>query len=376
MKVAIIADWLTNRGGAEVVIDQFHKLFPDAPIFTSLYCPEKMGEIAKTADIRPSYLNTIPFANRKHTWMLPWLPSAVESFDLSAFDVVISSSHSVAKGVITKPETLHLCYCHTPMRYAWDMYHQYVREAPHPWPIPLLIPGQMHAIRQWDRLTADRVDFFVANSKFSAQRIEKYYQRTSEVLSPPVTNDHFQDLSQRNPKGYFLAVGRQIPYKKFDLLIEAANRAGFRLKIAGKGPEHERLKKMAGKTVEMLGFVSDEALRKLYLEADAFLFPQIEDAGIVPLEAMAAGVPVIAYRAGGALDTIIEGKTGLFFEEQTVESLLDALARFSVESFDAKEIQHWARTFSEERFRERFSLLLKREMENHKKRLDSAGKTL
>lgn len=367
MKIAIIADWLTNRGGAEIVIEQLHRLFPKAPIFTPLYCPEKMGDLAKTADIRPSYLNKIPFANKKHTWMLPWLPAAIESFDLREFDVVLSSSHSVAKGVITKPETFHMCYCHTPMRYAWDMYHQYLREAPYPWPIPLFIPKLMHQIRLWDALTASRVDAFIANSSFTSQRITKYYRRDSKILAPPVLQKSFLDTKKRVSKGYFLAVGRLIPYKKFDLLIMAANEAKFSLKIVGKGPEYEKLKQMAGPTVEVLGFVSDEKLQQLYLESEAFLFPQMEDAGIVALEAMAAGVPVIAYKKGGALDTVVEGTTGLFFEEQTPQSLNNVLKTFSPKQFKAPIIQKHAQQFSEEVFRETFLQLLEKGREKYKK---------
>lgn len=357
MKTAIIADWLTNYAGAENVISAFYKLYPNSKIFTTLFNPEKMKELA-TANVETSYIQKIPKAKNHHTWFLSLMPLAVESFDVSKYDVVLSSSHSVAKGVITKPETMHVCYCHTPMRYAWDDFHKYIRESNFPWFIKKLIPGQISKIRLWDRLSADRVDYFIANSSYVAQRIKKYYQRDSVVIYPPVDTKKF-NLTEKPTEDYYLAVGRLIPYKKFDLLVETFNKNGKKLKIAGTGSELKKLKQIAKDNVEFLGFVSDEELQKLYQNCKAFLFPQIEDAGIAPLEAMASGRPVVALKAGGVVDVLKEGETGVLFEEQTVESLSGAIDKLEKGSFDSSKIRKHAEQYGTQEFQKKIEKFVK-----------------
>jgi glycosyltransferase involved in cell wall biosynthesis len=345
-KTAIIADWLTTMGGAEQVIFELHKHFPQAPIFTTIFNKKKATPF-RDADVRTSFLNNYPFAQQKHQLFLRWMPEAIESLDLDEYDVVISSSHSCAKGVITKPETVHICYCHTPIRYAWEMHFD---ERTHSKNLLLqfVIEKLMHRIRMWDRVAADRVDHFVANSSFVAERIKKYYRREAEVIHPPVKTHTF-NISP-SPQDYLLAVGRLIPYKRFDLIIQVAQKLNMPLKIAGIGPEENRLKKMADKNVEFLGRVNDEELKKLYANCHAFIFPQLEDFGIAPIEAMASGRPVIAYKAGGALDFIVENKTGLFFNEQTVESLERAIIESKKVSWNPVSIKQHAENFSVQTF--------------------------
>lgn len=365
MKTAIIADWLTNYAGAENVISAFYKLYPDSKIFTTLFNPEKMKELA-SADVETSYIQKIPGAKNHHPWFLSLMPLAVESFDLSQYDVVLSSCHSIAKGIITKPETMHVCYCHTPMRYAWDDFHKYIGESNFPWIIKKMIPGQISKIRLWDRLSADRVDYFIANSSYVAQRIKKYYQRDSVVIYPPVDTDKF-NVTEIPTEDYYLAVGRLIPYKKFDLLVETFNKNGKKLKIAGTGSEMKKLKVIAKNNIEFLGFVPDEELKKLYQNCRAFLFPQIEDAGIAPLEAMASGRPVIALKAGGVVDVLQEGKTGLFFEKQTVKSLSEAIDKFEKTNFDSAKIRKHAEQYSTKEFQKKIDAFVKEKYEGWNK---------
>jgi len=362
LKVAIVADWLTNFAGAEKVILTLHHHFPDAPIYTTIYNSKKMPGFEE-ADIRTSFLQHWPFAKKKHQLFLKWMPLAVESFDLSEYDIVISSSHSCAKGIITKPETLHICYCHTPMRYAWDDCHNYIRNSNLPWLVKKMVPFMMQKIRLWDRLAADRVDHFIANSSFVAERIQKYYGRESEVINPPVDTENFH-ISEK-PEEYFLAVGRLIPYKKFDLLVETFNQLGLPLKIVGTGPEEKKLRQIAKENIELLGHISNEELRKTYANCKAFLFPQIEDFGIVPIEAMASGRPVIALKKGGALDSIQEGVTGIFFEEQTPESLTEAIKKLEKTTFDPQKIRQHAQEFNSQRFLEKLDDFIQRKWQKN-----------
>ncbi len=345
LRVAIVADWLTNQGGAEVVIHAMHEALPQAPIYTSMFNPTKLPQFAH-ADVRTSFLDHFPFAplsQKKHQWFLPWMPQAFESFDLSDFDIVLSSSHSCAKGIITKPETLHVSYCHTPMRYVWDGYLEYMEKTQVPFFVKPFVPGMLSKVRQWDRLASDRVDWYFTNSQFVTKRIHKYYRRDSEVLYPPV---RIQDFSVSHQRGdYFVALGRLIPYKRFDLTIEACNRLKLPLKIIGEGPEYARLKEISGPTIQFMGFVSPKERKELLAGSRALIFPQVEDFGIVPLEAMASGRPVVALGQGGALETVVEGVTGTFFPDQTPDSLTHALERFLTMQFDHKKIRAHAEEF-------------------------------
>lgn len=344
MNVAITADWIMATGGAEHVIGALADAFPGAPIYTSVTADLSTGTLAK-ADVRTTGLQRWYRLITKHQPLLPWMPQAMESFDLRGYNAIVSSSHAVGKGIIPPPGAVHVCYCHTPMRYAWFMEDDYLRDFRVPrflWP---LIKRQLKSLRAWDAATAKRVDVFLANSRATANRIRDVYGRTSTVVHPPVEDRYFAvPLAHAGDAPYFIAVGRLVPYKRFDLLIEAANTTGFRLKIAGSGQDEERLKRLAGPTVEFLGRVRDEALPQLYAHAKALLFPQEEDAGIVLLEAQACGTPVIAYGAGGALDLTHENVSSILFPEQTSASLLGAIAHF-----DARE---WNRGAIRERVQE------------------------
>lgn len=355
MKIAIITDWLTNYGGAESVISAFHDLFPDAPVYTTIYRSEKMRELGKLKNVHTTWLDKIPLA--KHQYLLGQMPTAIEMMDLNEFDIVLSSCHSVSKGVITKPNTLHISYCHTPMRYAWESWDFETRLKKFPSILHPMIRRQIKKIREWDYCAAQRVDKYIANSSHISKQIKKHYKRNSDVIYPPVHTEKFKPVE--NPtEDYYFSIGRLIPYKKFDLLVETFNKSGEKLKIAGTGPELKKLKSMAKENVEILGYVDDKILVDLYANCKAFLFPQLEDAGIVPLEAMASGRPVIALNRGGSLDTMIENKTGIFFEEQTVKSLSDAINRFETlrqvqGKFNPKFIREHAKKFDVEIFKEK-----------------------
>lgn len=348
LKIAIVCDWLTVYAGAERVLHEMHQLFPNAPIYTTLYKPGTCS-LFKNADVRESGLKFIPGARRFHRLFLPFMPGVFERIDLSEYDLVISSSHSAAKGVITKPETLHVSYCHSPMRYVWDHSHEYQSEFKSFKYLKWFYRPILHRIRLWDRVAADRVDHYLANSKYIGQRIKKYYDRDSDVLYPPVDLSLFK--VKKDPGSYFLAVGRLIPYKRFDLAVEACKKMKLPLKVVGVGPELNRLKKMAGTDTEFMGKVSDEELRSLYQGAKALIFPQREDFGIVPLEAMACGTPVLAFGHGGALETVKDGVSGLFFYEQTQDSLLAAIKKFEKCKWDAKLVAETVEGFSTARFR-------------------------
>jgi glycosyltransferase involved in cell wall biosynthesis len=280
------------------------------------------------------------------------MPIAAEQFDLSEFDVVISSSHACAKGVITRPETLHICYCYTPMRYAWFLYHEYMKLEKISGVKKYLIPPIMNYLRMWDRLAADRVDEFVAISNGVRHRIRKYYRRDSAIIFPPVDTGYYIPAEQTDD--YYLVVSRLVPYKRVDLAVEAFNVLGLPLVVIGDGPEREKLEKMAKSNIKIMGRLSDEDTRKYYARCKAFVFPGEEDFGITPVEAQAAGRPVIAYGAGGTLDTIIKGETGEFFYPQTAEALI-AIVRKSVDcSYDANKIRQHAITFDTKIFKQRF----------------------
>ncbi len=365
-KIALVFDWMTNMGGAEKVNLKLHKMFPNAPIFTSIYNPQKMKGFEK-ADIRTSFIQNMPKAKEKHQWYLSMMPYAYELFDLSQYDVVISSSHACAKGIITKPDTMHICYCHSPMRYAWDNWHTYVKEYKMNPLIKKFAKRKLHKLRIWDKSSADRVDYFVANSKTTQARIDKYYRRPSTVIHPMIDINKYEIANKT--KGYFLAVGRLIPYKKFDLIVETFNELGLPLKIAGTGIMEDQLKKKANRNIEFLGFVPDEQLKKLYSECEALIFPQLEDFGIIPLEAMASGRPVIAFEKGGALETVVEKETGTFFKKQDPTHLKGAVEKFlkDKKKFDPKKIREHALKFDEESFEKSLSKYLQTKWETFSK---------
>jgi glycosyltransferase involved in cell wall biosynthesis len=345
IKIALVHDWLTNLAGSERVILALHELYPQAPIYTSVYSPENFPQLAG-ADVRTSFLQKVPGARQKHQ-AFPWLRTvAFERFDLSEYDVVITSCHAESKGVITRPETMNLCYCYTPIRYYWSGYAHYLDNPRfgvlNPL-VKLVMPYMVNYLRVWDRCAADRVDMFVAISHYVARRIRKYYRREAGVIYPPVNTSAFQPVL--SPDDYFLMVGRLIPYKRADVVVEAFNRLGLKLKIVGEGSELAGLKSRARPNIEFLGRVPDGELSEIYSRCLAFVFPQEEDFGITPLEAMAAGRPVIAYRGGGALETIEEGETGVFFDSQDASSLEAAVRGFDAASFDPGRLRRHAEGF-------------------------------
>jgi glycosyltransferase involved in cell wall biosynthesis len=350
-RIAIVHDWITNLGGAENVLLVLHDIFPDAPIFTSVFNENKMKQF-KGLDIRTSFLQKIPFAKTRHQLFLNYFPRAFESFDLSGYDIVISSSHSCAKGIIPNLGTMHICYCYTPIRYAWDDSVRYLKNSNFPsilkkWYIPKVI----NKIRIWDRIAADRVDYFIAISELIKKRIQKYYRRESEVIYPPFDSSKFK-ISDK-VENYFLAVGRLIPYKRFDLVINTFNRLGLPLKIVGIGPEYKKLKKLANSNIEFLGFIPEGELNSIYSKCQALIFPQVEDFGIIPIETMACGRPVIALKAGGAKETIIDEVTGIFFSEQAIDALAEGVKKYQNITFDPVKIREHSLKFDVEIYKQK-----------------------
>jgi glycosyltransferase involved in cell wall biosynthesis len=352
MKVAIVHDYLNQMGGAERVVMAFHDIFPDAPIYTSIYDPDRVDPAFQKMDIRTSFMQKLPLVTKHHQPYLPLYPFAMEALDLRGYDLVLSSSSAFGKGVITRPETLHICYCHTPMRWCWN-YEEYVEREQLGKMARRVLPFFITGLRIWDQTSAMRVDHFIANSPVIADRIQKYYRRDAVVIPPPVEASRFPSDPATEVEDYFLMLGRFIPYKRFDLAIEACNRLRLPLVVIGKGRDEERLKRMAGPTIRFLGRLSDEEVIHYYRHCRAFLFPGDEDFGITPLEAQAAGRPVIAYGSGGALASVVNGVTGAFFQEQTVESLVKVLATFKEQNFDPHAIRNHALEFDTPRFQRR-----------------------
>src|SRR3989344_4268256 len=349
MKIALVHDYLVQYGGAERVLEIFQELYPYAPIYTLVHDPSAMHGKFAASRIYTSFLQKMPFSRKHHRLFPPLMPLAIEQFDFSKYDVVLSDSSSFAKGIITRPETLHICYMHTPMRYAWDDCQKYTEDFGFPGLIKKLVPFFMSPIRLWDRASADRVDRIIANSQFVAKRIQKYYRKDSLVIHPPVNVSQFYRSETRGD--YFLMVGRLIAYKRHDIAIEAFNRLNLPLKIIGRGPEYDRLKKLAGPTIEILCRVPEEELPKYYAECRGFVFPQEEDFGIVAIEAMASGRPIIAYRGGDIVEHMEEGVMGEYFDEQTPEALMKAVERFDESKYDPGYIRSKAGIFDKELFK-------------------------
>lgn len=356
MKIALVHDHLVQDGGAEKVLLALQDVFPSAPTYTLLYDPKRVSAEFASKDIRTSFLQRLPFGLKKYQWLLPFMPAATESYDLSDFDVVVSSSSAFAKGVITRPGAIHICYCHTPTRYLWSDTHSYVQELRAPKLLKLGLPMLLNKLRIWDRLSADRVDRFVANSRTVADRIRKYYDRGSDIIHPPVETEKFS-ISDA-PGTYFLAGGRLVSYKRFDLVIQAFNRLSLPLKIFGDGPLYAQYRKQARSNIEFTGKVTDEEKASLYRDAIAFIHPQEEDFGITALESMASGRPVIAYRKGGALETVVEGLSGAFFDDQEWEELATAVIRFDAAAYDSRAIRAHADAFDAAVFKRRIASLV------------------
>lgn len=352
MKVAIIHYWLVGMRGGEKVLEALCELFPQADIFTHVYTRGVVSETIKRHKVFPTFIQKLPKASQKYQTYLPLMPLALEQLDLRGYDLVISSESGPAKGVVVSPSTPHICYCHTPMRYVWDMYHDYLENAGRI--TRLLMPPLIHYLRLWDLASAARVDHFVANSAFVAKRIEKHYRRNAVVINPPVSADDFSISEQT--EDFYLMVGQLVRYKRTDLAVDAFNQSGKRLIIIGDGEQLEDLKRVAKPNITVMGRQHFPVIREYYSKCKALIFPGVEDFGIVPLEAMASGRPVIAYRKGGALETVVEGVTGLFFDRQTPEALNDAVAAFELicETFDPHAIRNHALSFDKEAFKRKF----------------------
>jgi len=369
MKVALVHDFLNQVGGAEKVLQVFHELFPKAPVFTVVYDPEETKGEFDDLDIRTTFIQGIPFGVKRYKWFLSWMPAAIERFDFSKYDLVLSDSTAFAKGIITRPETLHISYCHTPTRYLWSDTYSYTAELKQPKIIKSFLPFVLNRIRQWDRLAADRVDKFIANSHFVRGRIKKYYGRESTVIYPPVEARKIPFSNPQKVENYYLIVSRLRPYKRVDLAIDAFNALGIPLKVVGIGEEYLKLKNIAKKNIEFLGSVSDKERNKLLSLCIAFIHPQEEDFGISAVEAMAAGRPVIAYKSGGALETVKKGETGEFFEDQTPWCLVDAVREFMPEKYDPKVIRKQALQFDTSIFKREIKDFIEKAYKEHKNNL-------
>lgn len=350
MKVAIVHDWLTNMGGAEQVVINFKKIYPEAPIYTMFYNPSKLDKELQNIDVRTSYLQKKKMITN-HKKYFPRMPMAFEDFDLNEYDVVLSSSSSCAKGVLTKPGSIHVCYCHTPMRYAWEKRYEYTQGMGKL--KRKLVDILLHYMRMWDLASANRVDYFIANSTEVQKRIMKHYKRDSVVINPPVRCNLF-NISETDGDYYFV-ISRLVTYKRFDLAVKACKELGKKLVVIGDGPERENLEKIANgdKNITFLGRQPDEVVKKYMAECKALLYPGEEDFGIVPVEAQACGRPVIAYGKGGVLDSVIDEKTGVFFQEQSVDSVKEAILKFEQMQFDKNEIRKHALEFDESVFQKK-----------------------
>lgn len=371
VKVAIVHDWLTNMGGAEPVVLEIHKLFPKAPIYTSVYDKDKMTAFAD-CDVRTTYLQKVlpKFLRYKHVLWPVLRAHAFRKLDMSEYDLIISSSTAESKSVKKRPDATHICYCNTPTRYYWSHYEEFKNSfnfGPLTFLIRPFIPPFVKWMRRLDLKAVAGVDYFMANSNEVKRRIKKYYGRDSTVVFPAVDVERFSNIKYQisnMPRSGFVIWGRHVPYKRFDLAIKACNELNLPLTVIGTGPETKKLQKLAGPTITFTGRVSDEELVQLAHSAEAFLFPGEEDFGIAPVEAMAAGLPVIAYRSGGALDYVIEGETGLFFNEQTVDSFISVLKKFNASLFSAELVRKSTNKFSYKEFGLQFKDFIKQHSSN------------
>jgi glycosyltransferase involved in cell wall biosynthesis len=329
LKTAIVHDWFFSYAGSERVVESFTNLWPDADIFTlfSFLNPEEQKVILKNKRPYTSFIQNFPRARKSYRNYLPLFPYAIEQFDLTKYDLIISSSHAVAKGVITSPDQLHICYCHTPIRYAWDLTFQYLTESGFNKGLKGTITKSiLHYIRNWDAVSANRVDYFIANSNYIARRIEKTYRRNAVVIYPPVDTSVFECVIQKDD--YFLTASRFVPYKKIDLIVETFSQLPEKkLLVIGDGPDENKIKKKAGSNIEFLGYKKPDEMKLIMQKAKAFVFAAEEDFGIVPLEALSCGTPVIAFNKGGTAETITDSVTGIHFNEQSIGSITQAVER-------------------------------------------------
>jgi glycosyltransferase involved in cell wall biosynthesis len=377
MKIAVVHDWLITYGGAERTLEQILKVYPEADLFALYdFIPENARAFIQNKRVTTSFLQRFPFARSKYRSYLPLMPLAVEQLDLSGYDVVISSSYACAKGVITGPDQLHISYVYSPIRYAWDMMHQYLRQSdlergPKSW----FVRYVLHRIRLWDYRTAAGVDEFIAISDYIARRIQKVYRRHASVIYPPVDVDAIQLQEQK--EDFYLTASRMVPYKRMDLIAEAfSHLPDKRLVIIGDGPEFKRVKAKAGPNVTLLGYQTSDILKSYMRRARAFVFAAEEDFGIVPLEAQASGTPVIAFGKGGCMETVRELETGMFFDRQEPEAIAETIRQFEarLDRFDPAEIRQHALKFSADRFRREFKQFVDRAIHAHLVEIDGRRK--
>ncbi len=369
MKVALVHDWLTINGGAEKVLESLLKLYPQADIFTLVdFLPKEQRGWLKNTKVTTSFIQKLPFAEKKYTHFFPLFPYAIEQFDLSEYDIVISSSYCAAKGVIIGPRQVHISYCHSPARYAWDLQTQYLRESGLTKGLKSVIARYfLHKFRNWDLRSSFGVDEFIGNSSFIRKRIYKCYKRDAHVIYPPVNLDRFQ--LETNKDDYYLAASRLVPYKRFDIIVDAFKQMpDKKLKVIGSGPEHKRLLEMAQgcSNIEILGFVDDVTMVYSMKKAKAFVFAAEEDFGIVSVEAQSCGTPVIAFGKGGSLETVTDGVSGLFFPEQTSQAVVEAVQRFEQQVFPPEAVHSNAMKFSEEAFHENISRVVQKALDENK----------
>lgn len=366
MRVAIVSDWFTVYAGSERVVEQLLQVFPQAELYAVVdFLEGRHREFLRGKKVHTSFIQKLPGARKHYRTYLPLMPLAIEQFDLHGYDLIISSSHAVAKGVITGPDTLHVSYVHSPPRYAWDLQHQYLEEAALSKGLKsALARGLLHYLRLWDGLAGQRPDVLVANSHYIARRIQKAYRRKAEVIYPPVDTDAF--ALEQNKGGFYLTASRMVPYKRMDLIVEAfAQMPDRKLVVIGDGPEFPKVQAKAkgASNVQLMGYQPFEVLRDYMQKARAFVFAAEEDFGIAPVEAQACGTPVIALGRGGATETVLDGETGVFFEGQHPSSLIGAVERFERLSFDPVHIRKNAERFSIARFRHEFRELVQREFD-------------
>jgi glycosyltransferase involved in cell wall biosynthesis len=357
MRTAVVHEWLVTYAGSERVAEQMLLLYPDADLFSLVeFLPPELKFFIQHKPVTTSFLQKLPFANPYFRNYLPLMPLAIEQFDLSDYDLVLSSNHAVAKGVTTRADQLHICYVHTPIRYAWDLQQQYLKGAKLTRGLKAgLTHLVLHYLRLWDVATANRVDHFIANSRYVARRIEKTYRRSAKIIYPPVAIDRFVPNPQRDD--FYFVLSRFVPYKRVDLIVEAFTQLGLPLVVVGDGAERDYLQSIAGKNITFLRHQPEATIVDLMQRCKAFVYAAAEDFGIALVEAQAAGAPVIAYGKGGATESILSGKTGLLFSEQTVESLIDAIKTFEAGQikFNQKQIRQNAERFAPERFQQELS---------------------
>ena len=364
MRVAIVHDWLNQNGGAERVLEALHELYPEAPIYTSLYVPDRLPPGYRSWDIRTSFVQRLPFAKAHHQPFLPLYPLAFRRFDLSGFDLVISNSSGFCHGVRTPPETLHINYCLTPPRFLWEPEAYLARERVNG-VARALLPGLVGRLRRWDAAAVDGVDCFVAISEAVRDRVSQCYRRESEVIYPPVETSAFPSSEQVGD--YYLVASRLAPYKRVDLAVRAFTELGLPLVVVGEGRDAAALRAMAGPTVRFEGWVEGERLKELLSRCKAFILPGEEDFGIAPVEAQAAGRPVVAYAAGGAMETVVEGATGAFFHEASPAALAQAVRRLEGQAFDPAAIRRHAQQFDAAVFKERFTTFAAHALAEHQR---------